>query len=408
MQGTIAVKRHSSVRETNLYVLDFLGRRKESKYLEEVVSEIRLLCSGELYNGKVQTCDWRKSYITRILLKQPFLLQVVSQPFDDFPQELALALAVEQVTETSDNAVLTLRPDQEIAQDIASLLTVFLRRLITVFVKVREFYSVDPTRPPDLNPQGLDLPFPIANGGTNYSWKRKPVSIVSSIRGIEKVIDNNPPPLGVDPGLLNNKLEALPKLSCGEQFVRASRLYAQAMQIMEGSPEMAYQLLINSAESLANSVFADFKPDRTELIKIQSPVAERAKKYGLTEDLADELAVLASSKTPWSKRKFQLFLETYSDESIWAPDDLFKIPDTLIPSRKDLHRILGNIYNARSAGVHEGKTFEASVGIGSGSAVSVHAIHDLISGTPRIPPLVWFEKLVNTALNRYIERMGAS
>ena len=61
--------------------------------------EYRLACSGEFYNRRVETFDWRKSDITRVLLRGPFELFVASQPFDSYPQELCMRLNLAVVTE---------------------------------------------------------------------------------------------------------------------------------------------------------------------------------------------------------------------------------------------------------------------------------------------------------------------
>jgi hypothetical protein len=74
-------------------------------------------CSEELYNLRVQTLDWRKSDATRILLKTPFELFVISQPFANYPQELCARMTLRYFTEQTVGNVLvsvTLLPDEEL------------------------------------------------------------------------------------------------------------------------------------------------------------------------------------------------------------------------------------------------------------------------------------------------------
>jgi hypothetical protein len=58
---------------------------------KSVEVEYRLACSGELYNRNVLTADWRKSDVTRILLRTPFELFVASQPFAHYLRNCASA-----------------------------------------------------------------------------------------------------------------------------------------------------------------------------------------------------------------------------------------------------------------------------------------------------------------------------
>ena len=80
-----------------MYLLKFLEEARSRSAGVNV--EYRLACSGEFYNRKVLTHDWRKSDVTRILLEQPFPIFVASQPFDSYPQELCVRLTLNTVTE---------------------------------------------------------------------------------------------------------------------------------------------------------------------------------------------------------------------------------------------------------------------------------------------------------------------
>jgi hypothetical protein len=99
--------------------------------------EYRLLCSGMLYPAHF-VGDWSHSDVARILLRLPVDLLVASQPYEAYPQELALRFFVRDVTETVGRVHRTSLPDGEIASDLAALLTVLCRRLITVSAKLRQ------------------------------------------------------------------------------------------------------------------------------------------------------------------------------------------------------------------------------------------------------------------------------
>ena len=62
-----------------MYVLDFLkGQLGPEADGDGVIFDYRLLCSGELYNARVVTFDWRKSDAARVLFDSPFSLAVCS------------------------------------------------------------------------------------------------------------------------------------------------------------------------------------------------------------------------------------------------------------------------------------------------------------------------------------------
>jgi hypothetical protein len=81
--------------------------------------------------------------VCRSLLRGRIVLYVVSQPTDSYPQELALRVPATLVTEEQPAGAKLPRvskmfsPHREIADDLAALLTVLLRRLITVHSHVR-------------------------------------------------------------------------------------------------------------------------------------------------------------------------------------------------------------------------------------------------------------------------------
>src|SRR5581483_2916191 len=154
-----------------------------------VSSEFRLLVSGVIYNGKVKALEWYKSTAARSLLTQPFSLAVVSQPADEFPQELVLRFtAPESVTESGANFMSTFSPDEEIAQDIAVLLTVLLRRLVTVYVHVGRVAKHIPVS----GAYDANTRLPIVSPSTKMAWASKPMGFVVGGNRAHAVIERNP------------------------------------------------------------------------------------------------------------------------------------------------------------------------------------------------------------------------
>jgi hypothetical protein len=160
------------------YFLDFLRG--------EVVGpefEYRLACSGGFYNRRVETFDWRKSDVTRLL--------VVSRPFDAYPQELAARFRVGRVTERAGNATRIFVPDAEIAEDLSAMLSLLSRRLVSVVTKTREICANAPRW------YEGEIPAPTIDHPRIVNWARRPATIITKVDG-QEVRFNDPPPTGVD------------------------------------------------------------------------------------------------------------------------------------------------------------------------------------------------------------------
>jgi hypothetical protein len=106
-----------------MYVLEYLAARYANPN-DTVLSEFRLLCSGVLYNARVQEFEWRKIDAARSLLTESCKLAVVSHPLDEYAQESSLFFASpEHDLDPAGNSthIFLREPDDDIAQDMAEL-----------------------------------------------------------------------------------------------------------------------------------------------------------------------------------------------------------------------------------------------------------------------------------------------
>jgi hypothetical protein len=166
-----------------VYVLEYLKTARDpgsNSTREAVEVEYRLACSGELYNRRVLTTDWRKSDITRVLLRTPFELFVASRPFDAYPQELCARLKLAYVTQEDDLSAGTFLPDDEVVEDLCSILSLLARRLISVVGKIWERCA---ERDPHLGSYGWDAPVSILQLPKVTAWRMRPVTISTGIEG---------------------------------------------------------------------------------------------------------------------------------------------------------------------------------------------------------------------------------
>ena len=385
-----------------MYFLEYLKDLKLNKSSNNYVNvEYRLLCSGEIYNEKVVTMDWRKSDATRLLLTSPFELTVVSQPFNDYPQELALQFKVQGVTEKKGNVHFGYVPDDEIAQDIASLLTLLCRRLITVAAKVRESR---PSIPNDYPGVFKDWPVAFISSLKLTSWKHKPSTAIYGSKGLEEIIDYNPPPRPINPAYLENLFLALPRLEQAERIVLGARRYALALELIEKQPDFSYQSLISGVETVAGGVLGSYKPNETEMIKFKRPVYELALKSGLSEEQAGKLAIAACQGVSWTKQKFIKFLSNYVTDELWTKDDVFVDMDYLMPKKDRLESALSQIYNIRSKGLHTGEHYPISATVGTSPLMPAKIMLELGNSKNPFPPVTWFERVVNISLRTFLER----
>jgi hypothetical protein len=390
-----------------MYLLDVLRERTDRQDAPTEKSEFRLLCSGALYNGRVFAGDWTMSDACRILLRTPVNLLVVSIPIDYYPQEIMLRMEVGEAREerTLQNGSTFLRvfyPHEEVATDFAALLTVLLRRLVTVYVHVNVI-------PPagSLATLGLTLdswPMPVSRPMSGGTWRpRPPVFLTSNVDGMTRVEGYSVPPLGVDTEWLMRILTALPLMPNASAVIGCARLYAQAMQLIEERPELAYQLFIAAAETLASIAEVDHEPSPDEKVEVKHEVRDRAIQLGVSPNDARELAILATKGMNWTSRRFREFLKRYTDESIWAADNVFIVPQSLVPDPSKFDVVLKNIYRTRGANLHSGRSFPVSAGIGTSSRIPVSAFGEALSGEG-LPPVAWFERVVQKAVTTYIEQ----
>jgi hypothetical protein len=206
----------------------------------------------------------------------------------------------------------------------------------------------------------------------------------------------------VDARHLAATLAKLPELSYAKEFIASARLYAQALPLLGDAPDIAYQLLISAVETMANGLLKDYKPSRGDMLNTKgaSAVITRAKELNIPLEQAETLALAACAGERWISRKFRHFLMQRIDDSLWQPDDVFNLPVEFTPPKEKLEQVLRNIYNTRSSAIHEGESWQDTIRVGWGGMIPVTAMPLLLEKGINVPPVVWFERLVNMALNQ--------
>lgn len=387
-----------------MYVLEYLRDPKcEKNPKDSLTSQYRLLCSGTIYRDVIG--DPFKSEVARILLDEPLMLFVASRPFDDYPLEMVLELTVPQVEEVeqvrSVQTIHTFHPDDEVAKDIAALLSLICRRLITVAGKASEQHS--DYLHPLFGPR--PFPMPLATSMSRICWRPHPFSILTSLEG-QKIRDYNPRPKALNPGRLTALLTGLPPLEYAKSIVASCRLYALALELIHERPDISYQLLISSVETMANAALASFQPSDDVKVDHKNAVYKLAVSIGLEEKVARQLTIEACKGEYWATKKFKKFLMDNVADSVWTEqDELFhQMSNDILPKREDFEQILGKIYKARSKATHVGQPFPITASYTGGPTINVRAANKFYSDDGAFPPVVWFERIVQSALLRIWDR----
>ncbi|QDU62192.1 hypothetical protein Pan216_30590 [Planctomycetes bacterium Pan216] len=369
--------------------------KAESEYFE---AEFRLLCSGTLYPDGIDG-DWTKSDGARLLLVDPFQLIIASQPLNSFPQEIALRFKWCLETTIAGSTCSDSLQTKDIAGDIAALMTLLCRRLVTVGSEVRRrYYGLEQENPLH------DFPFPLVNAERPAQWTPRPIEIHTSQNG-HWVSAHDSQPVGFSRHSIRSILRHLPELPSGKDVLRAAHRYSLAMELIEREPEIAYQLLVSAVETIAGSVLKDCSPSTEEQLKSKNNLLKAIEDTGVCEEDAQRI-VLQDKSNSWSRWKFRKFLATFvAEDEIEANDDLFTAPLKYLPKKADFKGAINDIYSKRSGASHSGVPLPPSATIGICPAIPNEVIETVTRGEKVFPPIVWFERIVNTAIRNCLGRM---
>jgi hypothetical protein len=152
-----------------------------------------------------------------------------------------------------------------------------------------------------------------------------------------------------------NVLAALPQVDAADAiaFVRAARLYQEALWIAESEPDLAWLLLVSSVESAANQ-WRRTKGAAVDRLGVEKPdliaYLDSLGVAGLVDRIAREF-----SDTLGSTKKFVDFLLTH------LPQPPTKRPQRgqLSWEQSDLKKVFRLVYACRSKALHDGVPFPA-------------------------------------------------
>lgn len=380
-----------------LTALDFHKPSQSGIEGKSIEVEYRLHSWGEIYPPFIG--DREHSMAARFILRDfPFKLFSSSTPYDDpLPQKLCLTFKApyEEKKKTNPTHItIGFFPD-EIAKEFAAFLTLVTRRRIFVDRQTRQ--------------EGLPI--------------EQKTEIYEQVHFQERQRLKEIDPTEIYQ--LLNSLRAMER-SVAESFVLAMRLYHSAVEMMYTEPEFSYLFLILCLEAISSAVNKNYTPEDIDRFL-------NSKFHGWDKDLAVEkkesLRNVLMRSQHFTSQKFRKFIVENTPERFWSekeddakpdyltciikpgPDGLgqehFSSSDKTIQEwekieKTNFKKVLSKIYDVRSSLVHEGIRLPANITIGHFRKIPSEAFHELMS-TPKIPPLLTFERLVSYSLIEFLK-----
>lgn len=381
----------------DLYVLQFLAGEQYDE--DSTACEYRFLSSGFISAGDPRSAQGR------FLLMRPFEWVVASEewkrvPEDQWPQESIVRFQVNSVVRAIGQRIYIYPADDELAHDLAALLSLLCRRLITVVgcTSQRNFDEGKKDKPV------LELPFPVFNRLNLRYWPLQPHVLVRRPEEAEATaIDYNPYPKYIKRDELGGLLAALPRLKSAKSLVLAARLYAEGLAVVHQAPDMAYLLITMAIETAASQAIDGSKTDD----QIWQSIPERFRtlmiSLGATEQVIREASAVAVPQHGRPTYQFSAFAEQFHTEELFGKDDLFRMEShqEWLPTKDKVKQAAQRIYSQRSKFVHEGKPYPASIAVGLSAKVDNRAFQVDTNKGPTIPPLAWAERLAHVCIVNY-------
>jgi hypothetical protein len=396
-----------------LRVMDFIRRSFPDSSGDEKDFEYRLLCSGTLHREIVG--DWTRSDIARVLSPEYFELFICNGRIEEYPQELSLQFSCPTVEEKYGNFHFSHRPHQEIVGDLAALLSLFSRRLVTVVGNVREFYK---KLPPDVPETFRDWPSPLY-GVSWFHWPSRPATVITTPERIEgewrvrqEVHSHSPEPVPVNPDTLTEFLKKVAGQdeNLATRVIMAARRYHEALRYIPENADLSYLLLISEIDAIAGKALETHKPTMEDMLRRRNDLVGHLRSLSLQEEEIRQTIEIVNKDNPWTREKFSKFIEQHINNDVFDPHDPLypglELHD-LVLEKKDLGKVLSRIYRKRSARSHGGVPYPVYITIGTSPFIREEAFRSMIasSKSDKVPPVIWFERAAHKAINGYIETL---
>lgn len=187
-----------------------------------------------------------------------------------------------------------------------------------------------------------------------------------------------------------------------QRFILAAKLYHQALLLIEQQPDIAYLNLVSAIEVLSGKteikkpLLSDLDAELGELVQSVE-----------NEKLRSQIEQAILKRQPFHRRRFVAFILDHIEEDFWLEE---KRPEQGRIDRDDLGNLLRRIYDQRSATLHDGKPFPATVFHPPMMGAEIDFGDSIIVGEKAweskdfVPYPQFFERLVNHVLKSFVKR----
>lgn len=183
-----------------------------------------------------------------------------------------------------------------------------------------------------------------------------------------------------------------------QNLIRSFHWYTEAIKEIGIDHQLFFIKMVSSVEALLN--FFRINEDRLEekLSKLQK------KHFFEKNEYVEIINWLANRKI---RRRFADFFEKYSDNFFKNTEEV----NSLYINKREVRKYVNQIYNARSAYLHEGKPMFLSMDLQGGGAInwdfdpSLGMLVDRkkFSIKEKLPRVRWFERITNHCLKNFIK-----
>lgn len=224
-------------------------------------------------------------------------------------------------------------------------------------------------------------------------------------------------------------------------FLLSARLYHTATRLMYTEPEFAYVFLISALEAISSGVYEEFVPeDVNDYLNDAYPGwSKPLSSLGKTQ--LEKVKGLLIKHEHFAFRKLRSFVEEFIPNRFWTEDAddakplrwitsvtvgasngvqerMLQSDSSLLPweklERADLRKALRAAYDCRSALMHKGERYPASIVLGlTGNEIAIEAAMEMVISKTKgaklwteVPPLLTFERLVSYTLVEFLEKQS--
>jgi hypothetical protein len=186
------------------------------------------------------------------------------------------------------------------------------------------------------------------------------------------------------------------------KFILATKLYHQALLVIEKQPDLAYLNLVSAIEVLANEMQIEKSIDDLNDMELKNQI-DKIEDQELKQNIINALL----NREQFIKKKFTSFIVNHIGDEFWQEEQ----PQAAKIGKGEIESVLSNIYIQRSRTLHDGEPFPPYIFEGAlfGNVTDIPPFESMRVGEKKwdnkgyIPYFHFFERLVRHVLVNFIK-----